>query len=84
MLPLAAATAAFAIAAVAGVKAGLIILPLIDVILMLVPSGLLVANEITPHGTERQNKRHECLTWGLGGLTVVIAFAVVTSLILLK
>jgi hypothetical protein len=83
-LLLVAATGAFAIAAVASVKAGLIILPLIDVVLMLVPIGLLLANELTPHGTERQNTRRESLTWALGGLTVVIAFAIVTSLILLK
>ena len=47
MLPLVVATGAFAIAAVASVKAGLIILPLIDVVLMLVPAGLLLANEFT-------------------------------------
>src|SRR5687768_251734 len=83
-LLLVVATGAFAIAAVASVKAGLIILPLIDVVLMLVPAGLLLANELTRSETERQNKRYEYLTWGLGGLTIVIAFAVVTSLILLK
>ena len=83
-LLLVAATGAFAIAAVASVKAGLIILPLIDVVLMLVPAGLLLANELTGRGTERQNKRREYLTWALVGLTIVIAFAVVTSLILLK
>ena len=78
------ATGAFAMAAVAGVKAGLIILPLIDVILMLVPTGLLLTNELIGRGTERQNKRREQLTWALGGLTIAIAFAIVTSLILLK
>ena len=83
-LLLVAATGAFAIAAVASVKAGLIVLPLIDVILMLVPTGLLLANELTPRGTERQTKRRESLTWALGGLTIVMAFGVVTSLILLK
>ena len=84
ILILATATGAFAIAAVAGVKAGLIILPLIDVILMLVPTGLLLAHELTRGGTERQNKRREYLMWGLAGLTIVTAFAVVTSLIVLK
>jgi len=84
ILLLVAATGAFAIAAVASVKAGLIILPLIDVVLMLVPTGLLLANELTQRGTERQNKRREYLTWALGGLTIAIAFAVVTSLIVLK
>ena len=83
-LLLLAATGAFAIAAVAGVKAGLIILPLIDVMLMLVPAGLILANELTQHGTERQTKRREYLTWALGGLTITFAFAVVTSLIVLK
>jgi hypothetical protein len=83
-LLLLAATGAFAIAAVAGVKAGLIILPLIDVMLMLVPTGLILANELTQHGTERQTKRGEYLTWALSGLTITFAFAVVTSLILLK
>src|SRR5215212_363560 len=51
ILLLAAAMGSFAIAAVAGVKAGLIILPLIDVVLMLVPSGLLLADELTLGGT---------------------------------
>jgi hypothetical protein len=83
-LLLLAAASAFAIAAVAGVKAGLIILPLIDVVLMLVPIGLILANELTQHGTERQNTRREYLTWALSGLTITFAFAVVTSLILLK
>src|SRR5215204_5073483 len=41
-LLLVAATGAFAFAAVASVKAGLIILPLFDVMLMLVPTGLLL------------------------------------------
>ncbi len=81
---LVAATVAFAIAAIASVRAGLIILPLIDVILMLVPTGLLLANEFTPRGTEHQNTRRDYLTWALGGLTIVIAFAVVISLIVLK
>jgi uncharacterized membrane protein YidH (DUF202 family) len=62
----------------------LIILPLIDVMLMLVPTGLLLANELTRSGTEPQNKRREYLTWALVGLTMVFAFAVVVSLILLK
>jgi hypothetical protein len=84
ILLLLAATGAFAIAAVASVKAGLIILPLIDVMLMLVPTGLLLANELTRSGTEPQNKRREYLTWALVGLTMVFAFAVVVSLILLK
>jgi len=84
ILLLVAATGAFAIAAVASVKAGLIILPLIDVVLMLVPAGLLLANELTGCRTERQNKRREYLTWALVGMTIVIAFAVITSLILLK
>jgi hypothetical protein len=84
ILLLVAATGAFAIAAVASVKAGLIILPLIDVMLMLVPTGLLLANELTRSGTEPQNKRREYLTWALVGLTMVFAFAVVVSLILLK
>ena len=83
-LLLVVATGAFAIAAVASVRAGLIILPLIDVVLMLVPTGLLLADELTPRGTERENTRREYLTWALGGLTIVMAFAVVTSLILLK
>jgi hypothetical protein len=84
MLLLVAATGAFAIAAVASVKAGLIILPLIDVVLMLVPTGLLLANELTSGRTQPQNTRRAYLTWGLVGLTIVIAFAVVISLILLK
>src|SRR3954470_23463862 len=83
-LLLVAATGAFAFAAVASVRAGLIILPLIDVVLMLVPIGLLLAHELTQRGTERLNTRRDSLTWALGGLTIVIAFAVVTSLILLK
>jgi hypothetical protein len=83
-LLLVAATGAFAIAAVASVRAGLIILPLIDVVLMLVPIGLLLAHELTQRGTERLNTRRDYLTWALGGLTIVIAFAVVTSLIILK
>src|SRR5215207_6084486 len=77
ILLLVAATGAFAIAAVASVKAGLIILPLIDVVLMLVPAGLLLANELTGCRTERQNKRREYLTWALVGMTIVIAFAVI-------
>jgi hypothetical protein len=81
---LVAAAGAFAIAAVAGVKAGLIILPLIDVMLMLVPTGLVVANELSPREIERQHGRRQYLTWALSGLTIVIAFGVVTSLILLK
>jgi len=84
ILLLVAATGAYAIAAIASVAAGLIILPLIDVILMLVPTGLVVANELTHRGTERQNTRREYLTWALGGLTMAMAFAVVTSLIVLK
>ena len=83
-LLLLAATGAFAIAAVAGVKAGLYHLSSIDVMLMLVPTGLILANELTQHGTERQTQRREYLTWALGGLTITFAFAVVTSLILLK
>jgi hypothetical protein len=83
-LLLLAATGAFAIAAVAGVKAGLIVLPLIDVMLMLVPPGLILANELTRRGPELQTKRREYLTWALVGMTIVIAFAVVISLILLK
>jgi hypothetical protein len=83
-LLLVTAAGAFAIAAVASVKAGLIILPLIDVTLMLVPTGLLVANELTPGGTEPQTTRRTYLTWALGGLTIVVACAVVTSLIVLK
>lgn len=83
-LLLVAATGAFAIGAVASVKAGLIILPLIDVVLMLVPTGLLLVTELTPRGTESQNKGRAYLTWALVGLTTVIAFAVVTSLIVLK
>jgi hypothetical protein len=78
------ATGAFAIAAVASVKAGLIILPLIDVVLMLVPTGLLLGSELTGYGTDRQNTQRQYLTWSLVGLTIVIAFGVVTSLILLK
>jgi hypothetical protein len=77
-------TGAFAIAAVAGVKAGLIILPLFDVMLMLVPTGLLLANELTPSGTKPQDPRREYVTWALVGLTIAIAFAVVVSLIVLK
>jgi hypothetical protein len=83
-LLLVAATSAFAIAAVASIKAGLIILPLIDVILMLVPTGLLLASELTRGESEHKNKRREYLTWAVSGLTIVIAFAVVTSLIVLK
>ena len=83
-LLLVAATSAFAVAAIASVKAGLIILPLIEVILMLVPTGLFLANELTGPATERQNKRREYLTWGVVGLTIVFVFAVVVSLILLK
>ena len=62
----------------------MIILPLIDVMLMLVPTGLLLANELTRAGTEPRHKRREYLTWALVGLTIVIAFAVVISLIVLK
>ena len=83
-LLLVAATVAFAIAAVASVRAGLIILPLIDVVLMLVPIGLLLADDLTQCGTKHQNTRRDYLSWVLGGLTIVMAFAVVTSLILLK
>jgi hypothetical protein len=83
-LLLVAATGAFAIAAVAGVRAGLIILPLFDVVLMLVPTGLLLGNELTRNGTEPQNARRLSLTWALVGLTIVFAFAVVVSLIVLK
>ena len=83
-LLLVTATGAFAIAAVASLKAGLIILPLIEVMLMLVPTGLLLANELTERGTERRTKRREYLIWALVGLTLVIAFAVVISLIVLK
>src|SRR5215212_1315553 len=79
-LLLVAATGAFAIAAVASIKAGLIILPLIDVMLMLVPSGLLLADELTLGGTVPQTRRRASLTWALGGLTTVIAFGVVISL----
>ena len=43
-----ATTGAFAIAAVAGVKAGLIILPLFEVMLMLVPTGLLLSKRAHP------------------------------------
>ena len=84
ILLLVAATGSFAIAAVASVKAGLIILPLIDVMLMLVPTGLLLANELTRAGTEPWHKRRENLTWALVGLTIVIAFGVVINLIVLK
>jgi uncharacterized membrane protein YidH (DUF202 family) len=83
-LLLVGATGAFAFSAVASVKAGLIILPLIEVMLMLVRSGLLLANELTGSRTERQAKRHEYLTWVLVGLAIVMVFAVVVSLILLK
>jgi hypothetical protein len=83
-LLLVAATGAFAIAAVAGVRAGLIILPLFDVVLMLVPTGLLLGNELTGNGSEPQSRRRLSLTWALVGLTIVIAFAVVVSLIVLK
>jgi hypothetical protein len=83
-LLLVAATGAFAIAAVAGVRAGLIILPLFDVVLMLVPAGLLLGNELTGNGAEPQSRRRLSLTWALVGLTIVIAFAVVVSLIVLK
>jgi hypothetical protein len=81
---LVAATGAFAIAAVAGVKAGLIILPLFDVALMLVPTGLILEQELTRSGTEPQNTRRHYLIWALVGLMIVIAFAVVISLIVLK
>src|SRR5215212_7326683 len=54
-LLLVAATGAFAIAAVASVRAGLIILPLFDVVLMLVPTGLLLGNELIGRGPEPQN-----------------------------
>ena len=47
-------------------------------------AGLLVADELTQRGTKHKNPRRDSLTWALGGLAVVIAFAVVTSLILLK
>ena len=81
---LVAATGAFAIAAVAGVKAGLIILPLIEVTLMLVPTALLLGNALTRRGVEPRNTRRESLIWTLVGLTLAIAFAVVISLIVLK
>jgi hypothetical protein len=84
ILLLVAATGAFAFAAVASVKAGLIILPLIEVMLMLVPTGLLLANELPRSGTDRQNKRREYLIWVLVGLTILTVFAVVVSLVLLK
>jgi hypothetical protein len=83
-LLLVAATGAFAIAAVASVRAGLIILPLFDVVLMLVPAGLLLGNELIANGTEPQSRRRLSLIWALVGLTIVIAFAVVVSLIMLK
>jgi hypothetical protein len=83
-LLLVVAMGAFAIAAVTSVRAGLIILPLFDVALMLVPAGLLLGNEITRRGTEHQNTRREYLTWVLVGLAIVIAFAVIISLIVLK
>jgi hypothetical protein len=83
-LLLVAATGAFAIAGVASVKAGLIVLPLFDVVLMLVPTGLLLGNELIGRGPEPQNTRRLSLTWALVGLTIVIAFAVVISLIVLK
>jgi hypothetical protein len=83
-LLLVTATGAFAVAAVASVRAGLIILPLFDVVLMLVPTGLLLGNELTGNGTEPQSRRRLSLTWALVGLTIVIAFAVVVSLIVLK
>ena len=83
-LLLVAATGAFAVAAVASVRAGLIILPLFDVVLMLVPTGLLLGNELTGNGAESQSTRRLSLTWALVGLTIVIAFAVVVSLIVLK
>jgi hypothetical protein len=83
-LLLVAASGAFAIAAVASVRAGLIILPLFDVVLMLVPTGLLLANDLTRPGTEPPHTRRLSLTWALVGLTIVIAFAVVVSLIVLK
>ena len=83
-LLLVAATGAFAIAAVASVRAGLIILPLFDVVLMLVPTGLLLGNELTGNGSEPQSRRRLSLTWALVGLTIVFAFAVVVSLIVLK
>ena len=84
ILLLVGATSAFAFSAVASVKAGLIILPLIEVMLMLVPTGLLLANEFTGSRIERQTKRRKYLTWGLVGLAIVMVFAVVVSLILLK
>src|SRR3954447_19679165 len=83
-LLLVTATGAFAIAGVASVKAGLIVLPLFDVVLMLVPTGLLLGNELIGRGPEPQNTRRLSLTWALVGLTIVIAFAVVISLIVLK
>src|SRR3954470_6586534 len=83
-LLLVAATGAFALAAVASVRAGLIILPLFDVVLMLIPAGLLLGNELIANGTEPQNTRRLSLAWVLVGLTIVIAFAVVVSLIMLK
>ena len=83
-LLLVAASAAFAIAAVAGVKAGLIILPLFDVVLMLVPAALLLGTDLTRRGAEPAPRRRDYLTWALVGLSIVIAFAVVVSLIVLK
>jgi hypothetical protein len=81
ILLLGAATGAFASAAVDSVKAGLVLMPLVDVMLMLVPVGILGANELTRSTTEPQNKRRAYLIWALVSLTVVIAFAVVTSLL---
>jgi hypothetical protein len=49
-----------------------------------IPAGLLLANELTGRGTELQTKRREYLIWALVALTLVIAFAVVISLIVLK
>jgi len=83
-LLLVVATGAFAISAVASLRAGLIVLPLIEVMLMLVPTALLLGNELTGRGTERWNRRREYPTWTLVGLTLVFAFAVVVSLIALK
>ena len=77
ILLLVGATSAFAFSAVASVKAGLIILPLMEVMLMLmlIPTGLLLANELTGSKTERQTKRREYLTWVLIGLAIVMVFA---------
>ena len=63
-LLLVAATGAFAVAGVASVKAGLIILPLFDVVLMLVPTGLLLGNELT--GQRHRASEHATFIPDLG------------------